>query len=117
MKVSNQLIYQLLLITSQLYDSTHLKVFRIIHNWQKKGLHYPVSFYKNIAAIKKQKSSITLLVYTQSRASFPSWYRVPLTSLPTQNRLHSVNTSISEHSDLGFPLLIGGLVLSTRPVT
>jgi len=34
--------------------------------------------------------------FTQSRASFPSWYRVPITSLSTQNRLYSVNTSISE---------------------
>lgn len=50
------------------------------------------------------------MVYTQSQAGFPSWYRVPLTSLSTQNRLHSVNTSISDGSDLGFPLLIGGLV-------
>ncbi len=61
-------------------------------------------------ADKKQESSLTLLVCTQSRAGFPSWFRVPLTSLPTQNRLYSVNTSISEGSDLGVPLLIGGFV-------
>ncbi len=39
-----------------------------------------------------------------------TWFRVPLTSLATQNRLYSVNTSISERSDLGVPLLIGGFV-------
>ncbi len=50
------------------------------------------------------------MVDTQSRAGFPSWFRVPLTSLATQNRLYSVNTSISERSDLGVPLLIGGFV-------
>ena len=50
---------------------------------------------RDIGAIKKQESSNALLVYTQSRAGFPSWFRVPLTSLSTQNRLYSVNTSIS----------------------
>ena len=30
-----------------------------------------------------------------SPASFPSWFRVPLTSLSTQNRLYSVNTSLT----------------------
>lgn len=48
----------------------------------------------NIVAIEKQESSIALLVYTQSRASIPSWFRVPFTSLSTQNRLYSVNTSL-----------------------
>ena len=32
-----------------------------------------------------------------SPASFPSWFRVPLTSLSTQNRLYSVNTSLIRH--------------------
>ena len=60
---------------------------------------------------KERESSITLLVYTLSRAGFPSWFGVPLTSLTAQNRLYSLNTSISEQSDLGVPLLIGGLAL------
>lgn len=57
-----------------------------------------------MAAIQKQGSSITLLVLPShahnnlcggiSPASFPSWFRVPLTSLSTQNRLYSVNTSL-----------------------
>ena len=63
--------------------------------------------------MKKQKSSITRLVYTQSRAGFPSWLGVPITSLSTQNRLYSLNTSMSDKTDLGFPLLIGGLAVSS----
>ena len=66
---------------------------------------------------KQKSSSITVLVCTQSRAGFPSWYRLSLTSLPAQNRLQSVNTSISEKSDLGFPLLIGGFVRFTGHAT
>jgi len=51
------------------------------------------------------------LVYTRSGAGFPSWFGVPLTSLPAQNRLYSLDTSISGKPDLGVPLLIGGLAL------
>lgn len=36
-------------------------------------------------------------------------WTVSYKSFPAQNRLQSLNTSISELSDLGFPLLIGGL--------
>ena len=73
-------------------------------------LAFSCSFLAVPVTVKGRESSITLLVCTQSRAGFPSRLRVPLTSLPAQNRLHSVNTSISDESDLGFPLLIGGLV-------
>lgn len=34
--------------------------------------------------------------FTQSRDSFPSAFGLSLTSLPAQNRLQSLNTSISE---------------------
>ncbi len=39
---------------------------------------------------------VTHIIYVGdiSPASFPSWFRVPLTSLSTQNRLYSVNTSL-----------------------
>ena len=82
---------------------------RFIHIWPG-GIPALSCFSLTVSvAIEKQESSITLLVYTQSRAGFPSRLRVPLTSLPAQNRLHSVNTSLSVDTDLGFPLLIGGL--------
>ncbi len=37
---------------------------------QENSLHYPISAHGSMAAIQKQESSITLLVYTQSRI----WY-------------------------------------------
>ena len=53
-------------------------------------------FLCKIVAIKKQKSSITLLVYTQSRASFPSWFGLSITS----HFWLKIVYKVSEHSHI-----------------
>lgn len=53
-------------------------------------------------------------IFIQSRNRFATAFGLSLTSLSTQNRLQSLNTSISESSDLGDPLLIGGLAFEKR---
>ena len=60
--------------------------------------------------IEEQHHSFGLYSVT-SKFSFLAWSPYYKPSL-TQNRLDSLNTSISDKSDLGFPLLIGGLVLN-----
>ena len=103
-------------LSSEEYN-TKCAIFPPFHPLRLGGvLAFSCFFLTVSAAEKKQGGSITLLVYTQSRASFPSWLRVPLTSLPAQNRLHSVNTSLSVDTDLGFPLLIGGLAFFCHKV-
>jgi hypothetical protein len=81
-------------------------------------LHYPTSYYINIVAIKKWESSNALVNFYPVTGQINNCVGVPITSLSAQNRLYSLNTSISKYLDLGFPLLIGGLVYSfTRHVT
>ena len=77
-------------------------------------MHYPASFRAWHGAIGSGRAASLSSVFTRSGGRRTTAFRLSLTSLPAQNRLQSVNTSISGSykifnlPDLGFPLLIAG---------